>query len=471
MKTHFLKIIALVATAATVILSCDKQKTGKNLTVSISADEQFAEDNTAEVTLSMSDASTKAVIVSLTTVGSALPGTTVLPYANITVPATATIAAGSTSARIPVTLNPAGLAAGTYSIGIQILSASGAQVSKDKSLVYVKAVTNGYGGEGDSPGGEGSYSGWSVSYKGFIPFTYEDMSGNTVTEDSEVFEIKGTGSEYYYSAVLDGGFYTEHVKDASQTDIASIVTQWIQEDLEYYSAYYDDLTAGDMISQGDDTLGSAEFTNGDYEFFIFGTDVNGNYNGKFAWCALTKTGSSVTDDPDPDTPELDVQLSLQSNWSVTVKGEPYWYDGDAYFDVNVNAPGIKYFWMETNTDEELAYYYGSVEGLLADYQNSLMGKLADDPTATMADLIFSSADSEYYTSYWGPGATKLYLMEFDQDGKATGRYGVSNITLPNLDGWEDEAASSAPSYRIKFLHKAKSITPTLPIRRIGHLRK
>ena len=471
MRVQFLKMMAIVATIATVVLSCGKEKTNKVLTVSLSSSEQFEEDNSAELILTISDASEKDVVVTLTTIGSALPGTTILPFANIDVPSTATIMAGSTSARVPVTLKPAGLSAGAYSIGIQILSASGAQISKDGNIAYLKAEINGYSGGGESSGGEGSYSGWSVSYKGFIPFTYEDMSGNIVTEDSEVFEIKGTGSEYYYSAVLDGGFYTEHVKDASQTDIASIVTQWIQEDLEYYSAYYDGLTAGDMISQGDDTIGYDEFKNGDYEFFIFGTDVNGNYNGKFAWCAFTKTGSSVTDDPDPDTPELDVQLSLQSNWSVTVKGEPYWYDGDAYFDVNVNAPGIKYFWMETNTDEELAYYYGSVEGLLADYQNSLMGKLADDPTATMAELVFSSADSEYYASYWGPGATKLYLMEFDQDGKATGRYGVSNITLPNLDGWEDEAASSAPSYRIKFLHKAKSIASTLPIRRAGHLRK
>ena len=430
MKNRMLKMMALIAAVMTVIPACDKKEVVKNLVVSITSDEAFEEDNTAEVTLTMSDAVTRNVIVTLASSGAALPATTALPGANINFPSNVTIAAGSTSATFTATLDPSGLTAGTYSVGIQILSATGAAISQEANIAFIKATVSGYsgggGGEGDSTPGEGSQSGWSVSYLGFIPFTYQDLYGDTVTEDSEVFEIKGTGSEYYYYALVESGFYAEYVQRGTQSSIGEIVAGWIEEDLEYYSQYSDGLTAADMIEQGEQRVGYDEFKNGDYEFFIFGTNANGNYNGKYAWCSFTKTGSSVTDDPG-----LDVTMTLQNNWTLTITGTELEYDddGDSYLLANVTAPGSTYLYVDSYTDEELEEYAdGDIANVAAYVQSQLLEGLEDGDS--VSDYLYQAGD--LYVPYNGPGETYFYILDFGANGMATGKYGKVKIDLPDL---------------------------------------
>ena len=223
MKTRMLKMMALIVAVMTVIPCCNKKEVVKNLVVSIASDEAFEEDNTAEVTITMSDAVNRNVVVTLATSGASLPATTALPGSKIDFPSTVTIASGSTSATFTATLNPSGLTAGTYSVGIQLLSASGAAVSKEANFAFIKAVVNGYGGGGGQGGestpGEGSESSWSISYEGFKPFTYTDGYGQSVTEDCEVFSYTVPATQYVYMTVFDAGTYDEYIKGKSKSEI------------------------------------------------------------------------------------------------------------------------------------------------------------------------------------------------------------------------------------------------------------
>ncbi len=466
MKTRMLKMMALIVAVMTVIPCCNKKEVVKNLVVSIASDEAFEEDNTAEVTITMSDAVNRNVVVTLATSGASLPATTALPGGNINFPSNVTIAAGSTSATFTATLDPSGLTAGTYSVGIQLLSASGAAVSKEANIAFIKATVSGYGGGGGgtSTPGEGSQSGWSVSYLGFIPFTYQDLYGDTVTEDSEVFEIKGTGSEYYYYALVESGFYAEYVQSGTQSSIGQIVAGWIEEDLEYYSQYSDGLTAADMIEQGEQRVGYDEFKNGDYEFFIFGTDANGIYNGKYAWCSFTKTGSSVTDDDDGDDGDDDfpddiTSASLQSNWKLTFIKTGYDTQDGWYDQLKVYAPGATYLELAWLTDSDLAEFEDDLEVLnyyqwmdYFDYED-----YADQPT----QYFYVHNEDAYYKHE--AGTWTVFLIDFKANWTLTGKYGKCSVTIPTNAEADNGTTSLAQrplwhKYTRKFIsHKSPAI--------------
>lgn len=126
-------------------------------------------------------------------------------------------------------------------------------------------------------------------------------------------------------------------------------------------------------------------------------------------------------------------MTLVNSWSVDISGDPYVYEGDgeSYQDLTVSLSGIKYFWMEALTDAELAEY-----GTLAD----LAKAWADDNQKWMAegdalsDIVFSLNDGDFYVAYPGAGTFKVYIIEFNADGSATGRYGVSTLTFAEMEG-------------------------------------
>ena len=139
------------------------------------------------------------------------------------------------------------------------------------------------------------------------------------------------------------------------------------------------------------------------------------------------------------TPQYDIQL--MSSWSVTQTSAPYTYEErgkDVYLDLTATVPGIKYFWVEANTDEDLERYYGgTVEGLLDNFSQNLSAQIAGG--ARVGDLLWNASEAgEMYAIYFGPGQTNFYIMEFDATGHATGRYGKTPINLFDYDAYFDD---------------------------------
>lgn len=132
-----------------------------------------------------------------------------------------------------------------------------------------------------------------------------------------------------------------------------------------------------------------------------------------------------------DVPASD--LTYMSGWSVALNGDPYIYNGKKYIDLIATVPGIKYFWVESNTDAELQQYYGgTVQGLLSYFSNSISSAIAGGKTIGEECWNASEANS-MYAMYFGAGQTTFYIMEFDETGKSTGRYGTTVLTLPELE--------------------------------------
>lgn len=101
--------------------------------MSISADQTFADDNTATLTLTLSAAAAEDVKVTLAK-AEAKDGITELT-ADYT--KNVTIKKGETTATVTVTAETRGLEAGEYQAGIKIASATGAEVAEN-AVVYIK---------------------------------------------------------------------------------------------------------------------------------------------------------------------------------------------------------------------------------------------------------------------------------------------------------------------------------------------
>ena len=136
-------------------------------------------------------------------------------------------------------------------------------------------------------------------------------------------------------------------------------------------------------------------------------------------------------------------LSLQSNWTVQIVDGEWETDGERYYyPVSVTAPGSTYIWLETFTDAELeTNYKGDIAAMLADYGGIEEGQTVEESFYTASETV--------YVTYYDPGATKCYIMDFDAQGNPTGKYGVVNLTVPALDedsggGQGDDEVTTVP---------------------------
>lgn len=126
---------------------------------------------------------------------------------------------------------------------------------------------------------------------------------------------------------------------------------------------------------------------------------------------------------------------FQSNWNVTKVGIPY----SVYFsnppmrivDIEVDVPGATYFWCKCYTDAEFTLFYpGGIEEMLLEASSKVMINLASDTGKRMSELCFTPDDDGLWIYYPVGGETKVYIIEFNSTGAATGKYGVTAISIP-----------------------------------------
>lgn len=180
------------------------------------------------------------------------------------------------------------------------------------------------------------------------------------------------------------------------------------------------------------------------ELYVFGYDANGAYTG--AW-AMGIAENVVHPDP--------IEMTLQTEWSVRPVGAVYQEDEDDVIDVEVVAPGIKYYIAEENTQEDLDYYYGGTISGMAEYKQDDIQLYIDFFDASVAELIYSAEDPQTSIYVYNTDVeTTIYLLEFDENGLATGRYGATTVVIPSVEG---ASAPAKVKVRVKKLNAQKSL--------------
>lgn len=438
MKIGFLKNFALAALAAVTLLACEKDKSVRP-TVDIQSDESFNEDHTAQVTIVLSSAIKKDLMINLAVSALSAPGTTAVPSSHLQFPATVTIAAEATSVTFTATLDPAGLSADTYSAGIQVLGGNGYYVNKDGGITYIKFDGSSYsgGGEGEGEGGEGEGGGstqlslqsnWTVSITG-TELEYDD-------EDNAYIEGVATapGSGYlYFDTYTD-----EELAQYAKGDIATIIP-----DLESDIAVQ--LAKG---SKMDDLLYEAGavyipyYDAGETYVYMLDFDANGKSTGKYGKVRVVMP--EVEEGGFDDFPEDITSASLQSNWKLTFT-ETYYDEDDGWLDVlKVTAPGATYLDLTWLDDEDLAEYDDDLD-VLNDVQFYDNFMYYEDYASTPTQFFYVDKEDAYYEHE--AGTWTVFLIDFNADWTLTGKYGKCTVTIPT--NTEAEAGAVGTSYVAK----------------------
>ena len=413
MKRFF--FITLVLALMAVVASCDKTVTPS---VGLSADQAFGAEGTANIKISLSDKSVSDVIVKLE-VGTEVSSGKALPAANLALESDMVVRAGELSASQTVSVKPDGLEAGEYTAVIRMSEVAHAQPSTGNNVVYIKYTLEKSDNGGSGNSGNAS---WVVSYEG-----YQEVETDDGYEWYEVFKVSGQGNTPIYFALGEEGTMESYKENLE--GLYSLAEEWLSDDLEYYGDY--GWTIDDFVVVEDPHY---EYYNGmeagTYELFAFGMTSEGKCTKQFAWKSITIT----EDHSGSETPGEDLEMVLQTNWSVAIVGDIYVDDdGDDVIDITVTAPGIKYYNAEENTQEDLDEYYGgSVAGLALSNQDYCQEYIDLYP---MEDLMYYNEDPQTWMYVYNPGCkTTIYIVELDEDGMATGRYGATNVTLPGTKG-------------------------------------
>ena len=124
-------------------------------------------------------------------------------------------------------------------------------------------------------------------------------------------------------------------------------------------------------------------------------------------------------------------ISIQENWSASLNGEPVEYDEQYFQFVNVTAPGIKYFWIDAWTEEEIKDMYGTLDSLILDWEYSVLNAVGVG--YNLEDYLWTLNDDDVFMDYYDEGPYDIYIVEFDEQGYATGRIGITkNVTFPSI---------------------------------------
>ena len=189
------------------------------------------------------------------------------------------------------------------------------------------------------------------------------------------------------------------------------------------------------------------------EAYLIAIDANGKPTGE--WHMEVIEGVEEVEIPE-------IEMTLVDTWSVTPVGSVYEDDGDLVIDVEVNAPDIKWYTIEENSDEDLdTYYGGSIAGFAAAVQEDIADYLDD---YTMDEILWSNNDPETTIVVYNTDVdTNIYIVEFDENGLATGRYGATAVNIPSAS--RNVVSSSAPR-KIRL-----NVVKDQPVRKIASSQK
>jgi len=394
MKKFLLVFAAIIAFAA-----CTKELPR----VSISADAEFDANNIATATLTLSAVAESDVQV-------LLEGT---PADKLTFDRTVTIPAGNLNATFTVTVNPEGIDPNAP-IQVFIRDAIGANVG---APAMVTIGLKGYGNS-DNPGGNGNEDTPGESNLTLVSTWKAEMDGEPYTDEyGNWIDLKMTtaGISYY---VADG------ITDAVFANYYNSVDELVEDYEASVAGYLEDgYTITDILfANGEDTY--IEYPGaGAGKIYIIEFDASGKATGRYGYTAVTF--------PEFEGAGGDITATLVSTWKAEMDGDPYTDEYGDWIDLKMTTTGIKYYAVEGITDDVFDAYYDGIEDLIVDYDAYVASELEEG--YTVAQLLF--VDGEYtYIEYPGEGAGKIYIIEFDASGKATGRYGVSSVVFPEFEG-------------------------------------
>lgn len=252
-------------------------------------------------------------------------------------------------------------------------------------------------------------AGFSVRSLGWTEY---DIDDETVSD--EAFEVVvPVGSSCYFKTLKVR--YLDQYNGMSISEMASAL---IQNDTE---------ASGQkpLFIQGSQTCYGGISMNGDYVAYVFEVSADGIPTGRYAKCDFTVTESDLG-------AYYTGPMERRTDWTLSFVSEPYEREESGstrtYIDIELNAPDILYydleawddFYLELCSDKTVDGLMGNLQG---DYQKLLK-------SYSINDLLSSADKPRKSLDITGCVSTdKIFLLEFDEHGKATGRYNLFALPI------------------------------------------
>lgn len=240
-----------------------------------------------------------------------------------------------------------------------------------------------------------------------IGWTEYDIDDETISD--EAFEVVVPAGSCYYFKTLKAR-YLDQYNGMSISEMASAL---IKNDTEV-SGEKPQFIQGSLTCYGGATM------NGDYVAYVFEVSADGIPTGRYAKCDFSVTESDLG-------AYYTGPMELKTDWTLSFVSEPYESNLDGstrtYIDIELNAPDILYydleawddFYLELCSDKTVDGLMGNLQGdyqqLLKSYSISNLLSSVDKPRKSLDITGCISTD-------------KIFLLEFDENGKATGRYNL-----------------------------------------------
>ena len=252
-------------------------------------------------------------------------------------------------------------------------------------------------------------AGFSVRSLGWTEY---DIDDETVSD--EAFEVVvPAGSSYYFKTLKVR--YLDQYNGMSISEMASAL---IQNDTEVSGQK-------PQFIQGSQTCYGGTSMNGDYVAYAFEVSADGIPTGRYAKCDFTVTESDLG-------AYYTGLMERRTDWTLSFVSEPYERDESGstrtYIDIELKAPDILYydleawddFYLELCSDKTVDGLMGNLQG---DYQKLLK-------SYSINDLLSSVDKPRKSLDITGCVSTdKIFLLEFDEHGKATGRYNLFALPI------------------------------------------
>jgi len=392
MKTNIWKIAVAALAAASVLVGCAKQpEQGATASVSLKADAAFS-NNAATLTLTLSEAAASEVSVTLGVEGDLASKLTWNPVAKIE--------KGAKTQTVAVTVNPDGLAAGTYSAKFAIKSVTGVTVGSPAEATVTLTV-----GESE-----------------VVPTVSIDAYDEAFADNKASLTLKlsaAAKADVSVALALATEYDDYNVIPASALTYTNPVT----------------IAAGQTSATVDFTLDDAELPAGSNWLVVDIESAEGATVGsqKRAMIEAVKK----------------IEAKLREDWSVEYAGEKE-YEGSTVSVMSVSAGETDSWYLFMVDPEEIAEV-----GTLSDYIQSMEDyEIAPYIGTEYAYNIRTGATDILYNRFT-VGEYTFYVFGCDEQGHLTGDYAQTSFSLePDdvmkaaYDSWLGEWVLSRSSIQI-----------------------
>jgi len=268
---------------------------------------------------------------------------------------------------------------------------------------------------------------WKLTYAGFQKVknsVNNQQSDSLVSFEADVFVVDCPPESCHFPFLCSASTPNKYEGMTPAVMASSIIDEFLSG-----ATGYDSLRIQNIIFSYDDTIICRGMMAGDYIMYVFEVDSQHVPTGKYASCTFHKEDSGAghmfagTPQSVPDWNVCILDSTLSKRFS------PNGLDSIWNVGAQIKTPGIKYFTMLLISPYEFYdAYYGCIEYVLSRMEERVQRQL--NSGKTMDDIFRKGAETPYWINYKKPLKLRVYILEADENGKATGRYGLTEVVLP-----------------------------------------